>query len=524
MSKLAYSYARYSSDKQSPLSIEQQQAEIQIYAKLHGYVIVKEFSDAAISGKSAAKRPQYQAMRKAVMQGTDDVAAIIIYKLDRLSRNIVDFSNIMQELSYKDIIILSCTENLDCTSAAGRLFTNMKALLSSYYLDNMSEDIMRSMTSDGRLALHNGGKPPLGYYVENRQYHVLEEEAQIVRLVFSLYDQAYTYYEILEQLNIRGFKTRSGKAFSKVGLYDILHRKIYMGTYTWNRMEKRKADGRRSKKSKPAEQIIEIPDAVPAIIDKDMFHRVQQRLQDKSKDSGRGKAREFYLLSGRAYCAECGHKLEGNAKICNGNRYVNYRCSHRHSTGRFGCTAREINRELLDGYVLSLLEQFLLNPSTIPTILDTLNKRLAQDVPDNTEDVRQIQQRLKELEREKSHIINAIAETGLNTVFADKLREINAAIDTANTVLQSEITADEPQHFEVTEDMLVELFRQGRETLNHKTIPALKRLVETYVERVEVDKETVTATLKVAFVTDEGAVDCYRFATPIPRSELQKSA
>lgn len=188
-----YGYCRYSSSNQREQSIEQQQEEIKKYISDTDYKIVGWYLDCAISGKTADHRPQFLQMFDDIKKGKDNVKAVLVYKLDRFSRSIADFAIYTRELQMADVELISVTERLDNNTSFGRLNAGLKSLLNSYYLDNMSEDIVRGHLSNGTKSVYNGGTPPLGYSIENQRYILCTKEVPVVQLIFQMYDEGYSY-------------------------------------------------------------------------------------------------------------------------------------------------------------------------------------------------------------------------------------------------------------------------------------------------------------------------------------------
>ena len=129
--------------------------------------------------------------------------------------------------------------------------------------------------------------------------HKQEAEARTVRIIFEMYSLGKSYGEIINTLNSHGYKTKSGRDLAKTALHDILCNKALHGLYISLTRIAAKKDGRRNHHlSKPQEEIIEIPDAIPPIIDKETFARVEERMNRNRTGPARSKAKVNYLLSG----------------------------------------------------------------------------------------------------------------------------------------------------------------------------------------------------------------------------------
>lgn len=194
MPKKAVAYCRFSSENQREESIEGQKRAIQYYAKENGFEIVFVYVDRARSGKSA-QRPQFQQMIEDCK--TNGVQAVLVYKLDRFSRDTADALHYEEILSEYDITLISVMEKLDA-SPTGNLMKTIIMGMNSFYVENMATDILRGMKENALQCLTTGGIAPLGYRYENKKLAVEESEAEIVRLIFSLHDQGNGYGAILD--------------------------------------------------------------------------------------------------------------------------------------------------------------------------------------------------------------------------------------------------------------------------------------------------------------------------------------
>lgn len=125
---------------------------------------------------------------------------------------------------------------------------------------------MKGMKENALECKHNGGMPPLGYDVDpdTRKLIINEKEARAVRLIFDMYTAGKKYTEILNALNEQGYRTKRGRPFGKNSIHNILNNKKYVGIYRFNRTARAQSRVRNHRENKVSEEIIEIPDGVPA--------------------------------------------------------------------------------------------------------------------------------------------------------------------------------------------------------------------------------------------------------------------
>jgi site-specific DNA recombinase len=208
-------------------------------------------------------------------------------------------------------------------------------------------------TAAAKHATFQGGYPPLGYDVVDRKYVVNEREAKIVRMIFDMYANGKSYKDILEAL--KNERTKRGAAFSANSFKNLLRNERYIGVYTWNKeIERvfRKWVGR-----KPNPNMVRIENAIPAIIDKNTWNKVQERLSDKTRNAC-NKARHDYLLSGLIVCADCGNRYVGYTSTnTKGYSTRYYSCGRKYRTR--DCMPKNINANFIENFVIESVKNFL---------------------------------------------------------------------------------------------------------------------------------------------------------------------
>lgn len=234
--KKACVYTRVSTQEQASegYSIEEQERMCKASIESKGWTYVKTYSDPGISGRTM-DRPGLQNMLEDIRTGLVD--AVVIYKLDRLSRKQRDTMTIIEDVLLKnDIALVSLNETLDTTTPWGRA---MIGILSSF--NQMESENIQARTSMGRSAKvkaggYAGGKPPIGYSVVDGELVVNESEAEIVRTVFELRENGGTLIGIADELNRRGYRTKKGGKFHHSAIQTILNNEeTYRGHYKYGK-------------------------------------------------------------------------------------------------------------------------------------------------------------------------------------------------------------------------------------------------------------------------------------------------
>lgn len=210
-------YARFSSHAQREESIEQQLHVCREWARSHGYRIIREYSDSAISG-TTDKRPEFQRMIYESERAGFEV--LLVYSYDRFARNRYDSAIYKTRLKKNGIRVVAVTMPLD-DKPESILFESIMEGYAEYYSANLARNVSRGMM-DNALKAKVNGPVPLGYRVEDGKYAIDPEGAKIVRDIFDLYDHNVSASEIARILNRNGYQTRGGRAFSYQSVYKIL--------------------------------------------------------------------------------------------------------------------------------------------------------------------------------------------------------------------------------------------------------------------------------------------------------------
>ena len=279
-------YARYSSDKQREESIKGQIEVCRKYAEDNGYEIIDTYIDRAKSAKTD-DRPNFLKMIKDSTK--KHFQAVIVYQLDRFSRNRYDSAKYKAILKRNGVTLYSANENIS-DNASGILLESVIEGISEYYSAELAEKVNRGMNVNAEKCLSNGGITPLGYKIENHKYVIDKQMAPIIKEIFEKYADGMTIKEICTDLNDRGIKKPNGTTFNKNSFNAILKNRKYLGIYIFKYIEK--------------------PGGMPQIIDEDLFNKVAERLNANRLAPARTRAKAEYLLTGKLFCGYCKETLQ----------------------------------------------------------------------------------------------------------------------------------------------------------------------------------------------------------------------
>lgn len=492
----AVGYARFSSSNQREESITAQKRYISMYADNNNMEIINWYTDEAKTGKTV-DRPQFQKLLNDA-KNSPPFKAIIVHKYDRFSRNTEDTLHYKKLLNDYGLKVISVSENVD-DSPAGRMMLTMMSSVNQYYIDNLSLEVMKGMKESALQSLWTGGIAPLGYDVVNQKLIINEHEAQAVRLIFEMVADGFGYGQIVDKLNILGYKTKLNRPFSKASLYDLIRNERYKGTYIFNKRSSANSLNKRNNSShKPDSEIIRIEGGCPAIVSKQLWERTNA--VRRATRCSFTNAQHPYLLTGLLYCS-CGGKFHGNIRRYRqrGLEYTTYRCSER--VNKRNCDVKEIRCSILDSWVMEQFFKFFFNDDNISIIIKKLNEQLKYTAVNN-EQYNEAKNNLKTLEKSRDNLIETIIQTGANETISDKIKEYEQQISAVKKFLES----FEKQTISktITEDDVRDKLAQLRQYMeNPENIVRTKFVLSQYIERIDISNETVKATFKVAFVIHE---------------------
>ena len=446
--KPAVGYCRFSSSMQREESIDAQKRAITNYANDYGYTITEWYCDEAKSGRTA-DRPEFQRMMDDVKNGK--IQYLIVHKLDRFSRNVCDYAENKYMLDEHNCVFKSVVERID-DSPAGKFMSNIFVAISEHYSDNLATEVMKGLRENAFKGWWTGGVPPLGYDVVDKRLTVNEEEAKAVRLIYEMSADGYGYGQIIDRLNLLGYKTKRGQPFGKNSLHDLIRNEKYKGVYVFNLRAAKK--GRNRKRNNHAykreEEIIRIPGGCPAIVSEDLWNRANSTLRVTGKY--KTNAKQPYLLSGLLVCGECGAKMHGNLrKTSSGNQYTTYRCNVKKNQRT--CHSKEIHAAPLDKFVLDMVFKNYFTEERLPVIAEQVNRQMRENIL-NDETLVKVKEELQTKIHTRDILIKTIVKTGeIDAIsqqikqLADDIKKLQQFVSNAEKGNAAKITADDVRDY-----------------------------------------------------------------------------
>ncbi|MDF2629673.1 MAG: hypothetical protein K0R39_3504 [Symbiobacteriaceae bacterium] len=350
-------YIRWSTDDQGEgTTLDVQLDGCRHYALSQGwqYSPALLFIDDGYSG-GTLDRPALSRLREAVQRGQVD--CLVVFKIDRLSRNVVDTVNLVLREWDGKCHVKSAREAIDTATQQGKMFF--------YTLISFAEwerSVIRERTMSGRLRrLHEGRnpgfRPPYGLRTGPAPgtFEVVAGEALVVQRIFALYSRGLGYKAIAVALGEDGIRFRDGRPWSAQTVSAVLRNPIYAG---------RLAYGRRSRGPGPAAPapslvVIESPH-LPHIVGAEQFEAAQQLRSRRAAERAPNRAASSgHLLTGLLRCGRCGSAMMGRKKYGGGAQVPYYICAGQRAKGTAFCDNAYVRQADLDRWIgAQLLERF----------------------------------------------------------------------------------------------------------------------------------------------------------------------
>lgn len=362
---------RYQVDKDSlPFQKEELVNYIKYALNIEDYVI---FEDAGYSAKNTS-RPKYQEMMTRIRN--NEFSHLVVYKIDRISRNLLDFAQMYEELQKHRCSFVSKVEQFDTSSAMGEAMTRIVLVFAELERKMTGERVTAIMFSRAEKGLWNGAPIPIGYkWSEEKKYPVVDpEEAKVVRYIFDRYISLESALRVSNDLAVNSVKTKRGGEWTSKTVRDVIRNPFYKGTYRYNHKTQTGTE-------KPLSEQIIIECNHEPIISEEVWAKANEIMDinaERSVAHLRGNIRYTHIFSKMMKCWYCGMTMGAGLDRArsDGYRPSKYYCTSHNR--KQGCPNRYITDVTLGPFVLNYLANMVQasKSTTKRTRLETLEKAL----------------------------------------------------------------------------------------------------------------------------------------------------
>ncbi len=368
--KNAVIYARFSSYAQTEQSIEGQLRVCKEYAERNNINIINEYIDRATTGTND-NRPEFKRMIENAKSKTFDY--ILVYKLDRFSRNQYDSVVYKHQLKQLNVKVLSATEAISDTPE-GALMEGLLEMFAEMYSKDLSQKVKRGIRESILKGNSIGGPVPYGYKVVDKKYIIDENTAPAIRYLFEEYADGKSKKQIMNELILKGYTSINGTPLTYNSFQNILKNKKYTGIFDNGEIRNE--------------------NYYPQIISQELFNKVQKKLAEHKLAPATQKAKVEYLLTGKIFCGHCQKPMVGVSGTGKAHKTYNYyACSTRYKYHT--CKKSNEQKDFLENYIIQQTLKFILQPDKI----DQLATKLLEHWNSNS-----VSMQIKEYEKKLSKI------------------------------------------------------------------------------------------------------------------------
>ena len=210
------------------LDAQREACEAYIKSQMHeGWTLItKEYNDGGYSG-GTMNRPAFQELLMDIEE--DKIDIVVVYKVDRLTRSLMDFSKIIDIFDKHGTSFVSITQQFNTTTSMGRLTLNILLSFAQFEREVTGERIRDKIAASKKKGMWMSGRPPIGYKKEDKKLVVEENDVPKVRMIFDKYLELKSVPKLMEWLRKENIRTKSDKKFYKGQLYHMLSNKVYIG-------------------------------------------------------------------------------------------------------------------------------------------------------------------------------------------------------------------------------------------------------------------------------------------------------
>jgi DNA invertase Pin-like site-specific DNA recombinase len=458
-------------------SLDAQRESCESYARSQGWTVVGSYDDGGFTGANI-ERPAFQRLLGDVDARKVDV--VVVYKVDRLSRSLLDFARVMERLHAADAAFVSVTQNFSTADAMGRLTLNMLMSFAEFEREMIAERTRDKIVAARRKGKWTGGTVPIGYYAVDRKLVKNAPEAIVVREVFELYETHRSVLDVVRELEARGRKRRSG-SWTKDAVLRVLKNPLYAGLI---------AGGGE----------IHAAEHEP-IVTRAQFERVREALSKPPISPAAAVRNPLYLLGGLLRCRSCGAMMTSGGS--RGYRY--YRCVTRDKKGARGCPSKPLAADAIEAFVVERLRQVAADESRIEELAERMRRRFEADARALSAERGALPAQIAKLSAEAQTLLRSVTKlTGKARRLAEeRLQEVGGALEGAQTqlgALEGKLAAVEGARADA--EWVREALGDFPSLWELMTPLNRQRLVTALVERIDVCERDGEIDLKLAALSE----------------------
>ena len=448
-----------------------------------GWKPFKVYEDAGQSGGSLS-RPAMKQLIEDIKRKR--VQVVVVYKIDRLTRNHKDFYSLLEIFNEHDVKFVSTTQHFDTTSPAGRLLLHIMLEFAQF-----EREMSQERTYDKRFAMAKrgmwcGGFVPLGYDVKKKKLVINKEEAKIVQFCFELYPKLASMGKVAEKLNEMGYRTKKfhlrGKSaagstkFDKKKISNILTNNFYIGKVRF--------------KDKDGKQYIFDGEHKPIITDPKLWDSVQNILVNNRETHKTFKQNKYEMLFlGLMRCGTCGSIMTNSSKEKRRKLYLYYRCTAAVIKGKPACPVRTVAADELEEFLIDKFKELGKNQKLLTKSIEKSNVLAKQGLEPLRRSKERTESQLAKINQELKQLVDILKTPDLDKKRARSIVKEISDLEGSKEKLEDEIHRIETnmQHLSqhvIDADTFIRLFREFPKVFETFSFDEKRNLILLLVKEV----------------------------------------
>jgi site-specific DNA recombinase len=381
-------------------SLEDQELRLRRAAEADGYqvhYVLKEVATSASLDRDQLRR---------LLARLDDIDAVYVTKLDRLSRSMHDWCRLNELFDHHGVALVSTTQKIDTGTPMGRFFRDLLMLFAQFEREMIAERTYEKMAEQARQGKWGGGHQVLGYDVVEKKLVVNPDEAEVVRAIFDAYLRLASLARTARWANLQGYRTKQvrysngrevgPRPFKRADIQRLLSNVVYVGRVRFDNAE--------------------YAGSHQAIIEEDRFLAVQQLLLAKKDKPRRGdQVQQETLLLGVLRCDFCGAAYTSsfvNKKAKNGatRRYYYYKCTTKSKSEAAACAGADLRADLIDQAFVSYFRRLAQEPERLQSVVRAAEKAATSGTGGLESERNRVAKQLAAAERDSATLVDRLTD------------------------------------------------------------------------------------------------------------------
>ncbi len=489
------------------------------------------YEDEGFSG-GTLERPKFKKM----MSDSQKIkfAAIVVYRLDRISRNIGDFAKLIEDLGNREIDFISIREQFDTSSPMGRAMMYIASVFSQLERETIAERIRDNMHELSKTGRWLGGTTPTGYESESIsnvtvdgktrkacKLKIIPDEINLVKLIFDKFIETGSLTKTDQFLMQGRYKTKRGKTFTRFAIKGILSNPVYMiadedaynylvekdvdlfsekeafdgkhGIMAYNRTLQRPG---KATQEKPMNEWIVSVGKHKGVIPGAVWIQVQNLLELNKSKSYRKPRSNVALLSGILYCKQCGDYMRpklSDRLTATGEPIYTYLCTTKERSRSHVCDMKNANGNMLDAKVIATIKSLGKKSNEVAKQIMLTKKEISGDLEGYNAEVAKVKQLITDNEADIKALVISLGKadgTHAEKYIMQQIDELHEKSETLKNRL-TELEAITAQHelADIEFDIISQLFANMSENIDDYSVEEKRAAIRAFVRQVVWDGE-----------------------------------